>query len=472
MKSIYRFSIVVFGILLLFLYTSCKKFVEIPPAPNLIVSDQVFSDSADANAAVLGMYTNMVGPNSTSLGAYNGAISIYTGLSSDELYSTRGIANENAIYANAVLPTNNIIPVFWSGGTGSYSIIYKANAIIEGLSKSATISTTVKNQLIGEAKVVRAFCYFNLINLYGAVPLITSTDYNVNAVLPRTSVDSIYQQITTDLTSAQSLLPVSYPSIGKARPNRFTAEALLARVYLYQRKWTEAETVSSDIINSGVYSLESNLNNVFLAGKNESIWEVIPTQSGYETAEGFFFIPTSTTVKPKYVISNSLLNAFEPGDERKVVGNWLKVNTVSGITYYYPTKYKLGRDNNTTPLENYVVFRLAEQYLIRAEAMAQQNKLTDAASDLNKIRNRAGLANTTATTQTDLLTAIYHERRVELFCEWGHRWFDLKRTGQVDAVMSIVAPQKGGIWNTNWQLYPIALSELQANPYLIQNPGY
>ena len=115
-----------------------------------------------------------------------------------------------------------------------------------------------------------------------------------------------------------------------------------------------------------------------------------------------------------------------------------------------------------------MVIRLAEQYLIRAEARAQQNKLGEAKTDLDVLRNRAGLPGTTASTQSQILNAVLHERQVELFSEMGHRWIDLKRTGQIDAILSV---EKTG-WNTNASLYPIQLSQLEANLNLKQNPGY
>jgi hypothetical protein len=113
--------------------------------------------------------------------------------------------------------------------------------------------------------------------------------------------------------------------------------------------------------------------------------------------------------------------------------------------------------------------RLGEQYLIRAEAEAHLNDNTNAIKDLNIIRNRAGLANYAgATDQTSVLTAIMHERQVELFCEWGNRWFDLKRTGTIDAVLGAEKPG----WQPYIALYPVPLTEIQSNPFLIQNPGY
>ena len=122
--------------------------------------------------------------------------------------------------------------------------------------------------------------------------------------------------------------------------------------------------------------------------------------------------------------------------------------------------------------EYIIVLRLAEQYLIRAEARAQQGNLTGAIEDLDIIRARAGLPHTAATTREDLLHAIAHERQVELFTEWGHRWFDMKRTNTIDIIMPAVCEQKGGTWDSRWSLYPIPLKEVQRAPNIKQNPGY
>jgi hypothetical protein len=119
-----------------------------------------------------------------------------------------------------------------------------------------------------------------------------------------------------------------------------------------------------------------------------------------------------------------------------------------------------------------VVLRLAEQYLIRAEARAQQGNLLDAQADLNIIRSRAGLSDRSINNVDLLLTAIMHERQVELFSEWGHRWLDLKRTNTVNAVMSVITPQKGGTWSSNWAWFPIPQSEIRTNVKLKQNLGY
>jgi hypothetical protein len=168
-------------------------------------------------------------------------------------------------------------------------------------------------------------------------------------------------------------------------------------------------------------------------------------------------------------ISQSLFNTFEAGDTRFT--NWLRVSTTTtpAASWYFPAKYK----SNIAGTEYNILLRFSEQYLIRAEARANLNtNLSGAKDDLNAIRNRSGLPNTTANSQIDILTAVAKERRVELFTEMGHRFYDLKRTGAIDAVMTIAAPLKGGTWNSQKQIWPIPTSDIIANPNLTQAPGY
>jgi hypothetical protein len=169
-------------------------------------------------------------------------------------------------------------------------------------------------------------------------------------------------------------------------------------------------------------------------------------------------------------MDTALVNAFEPGDKR--LTNWVRVVPVSGanpaITYYFPNKYTTAAASS----ENEIILRLAEIYLIRAEARAHQNNISGAQADLNAVRTRAGLPNTTATDATGLLNAIAHERRVELFTENANRFFDLKRTGTIDSVMTAFAPQKGATWSHYMQLFPIPTNDLIQDPNLTANPGY
>jgi hypothetical protein len=455
-------EITILIIVITFFCTSCKKFVEVPPPKNQLINEAVFADSADATAAVLGLYINMM--QSVSLAFANGGMTLYPALSSDELFPTGSNSNEKEFYSNSMTAANSINGGLW---TNAYSLIYNANACLEGLASAKTLSQTCKSQLTGEMKVVRALLYFDLVNLYGKVPLVTTTDYHKNEILARTGVEQVYASIISDLTDAQALLKPGYPTSGRLRPNLFTATSLLAKVYLFQGKWDMAEKSASEVINAGLYSLEPDLNNVFLSTSNEAIWKLSPILRGFETWEGYYFVPLSNTIVPRYAICTNLLSAFEISDARKA--SWLKNSKVNGTEYFYPYKYKLGYDGLSVPKENFVVFRLAEQYLIRAEARARQNNITGALEDLNMIRKRAALSDITATDQNMVLAAVTHERQTELFCEWGNRWLDLKRWGQAGTVLSLI---KGANWQDQDLLYPIPQAEISKNPSLTQNAGY
>jgi starch-binding outer membrane protein, SusD/RagB family len=452
--------------------TSCKKFVEIDPPQTQLVTASVFNNSASATAALTNIYTQMY-TNTTSY-----KISQSTGLLSDELknYSTR--TPQTQYYANAMVATQTNGE--WSN---AYSYIYQANAIIEALENSTTINSTVVNQLTGEAKFIRAFWHFYLVNAYGDVPLVTTTDYTVNGTIARTPKIEVFQQIITDLKDAQNLLNSNFvdasntnTTADRVRPTKWAATALLARAYLYTGDWANAEAQSTVVIaNISQFGLEPDLNKVFLKNSKETVWQLatpLPANN-QNTQDGFFYIRVgapSTANNGSSTLSAQLLNSFESSDQRKV--NWVSSLTVNGNTHYFPYKYKVR--NASTISEYTMVLRLAELYLIRAEARAQQNNISGAQSDLNAIRTRAGLSNITAGTQSGLLSAILQERKVELFTEWGHRWFDLIRTNNINSVMSLVAPLKGTTWNSDGTqtLYPIPQKDRDSNPNLSQNLGY
>lgn len=448
---------------ILFTITSCKKMVEVAPPVNEIVTANVFADSSNANAAVVGIYINIMN-SSFDFNLGNGTMAIYTGMSADDLFPTRGLPEEDEFFQNNIQanPDNYINFNFWQS---TYKYLYQANACIDGLNNSTALSETMKNRLIGECKFIRAYLYFNLVNLYGDVPLITSIDFHNNAVLPRAMQADIWKLIEDDLRSAQTLLPEN-SGTSRIRPGKSAAAALLARVYLYQGRWSDCELLSSLIINNSAYGLETDLNKVFLPPSKEVLWQIRPVDPGYNTPLGAQLNPTPAG-KPRYGITDNLMTSFEIGDARKQA--WIKSKIVSSITYNYPFKYKLRFDGNTSPSEYFVTLRLAEIYLIRAEARAKQNNLTGAKDDLNKIRNRAGLVNTDAASQSDIISAIERERRTELFTEEAHRWFDLKRTGRAN---SVLAPIKSPNWKSTDELYPVPFNEILYNPFLTQNPGY
>jgi len=441
------------------LSTSCNKLIEIPSHPDdKLSTDRVYSDSLNVMSALVGLYTNM---HTAGYGGYifSSDLTIYAGMSSDELMPS---SNFNLDYpSNELISTNGEVNTLWSS---AYMGIYQCNAFLEGVTDNKNISEGLQRQVRGEGLVTRALYYFQLVNLYGGVPMITTTDFQTNAKKPRASTDSIYALIISDLTTAVSLLQEKYPSAGHLRPNLHTARALLARVYLYRGEWQKAADLSSQIIGSNTYQL-IELNKIFWDGSKEAIWQLPYTINGSQTADANYLTPTYVGGTPSYKLTDWQMNAFEAGDLRQT--SWTFPVTVNGVTYNCAAKYK--NSYSGTPIEDYTFFRLGEQYLIRAEALAHLDLLDSARGDINTIRTRAGLGGTTAVTKDEVLLAIEHERRVELFCELGHRWYDLKRTGRAGEVLSA---EKTTGWQDTDALYPIPLQEMRTNQFLTQNPGY
>ena len=446
------------------LSVSCRKLISIPPnPPTEIPQTLVFSDSTDIQAAVAGVYANFKATGS-STSWMNGSITVTAGLSADELTSNSAYDQLDPQFANnAVAIDNSTVASDWKQ---AYSDLYQINVCLENISGTTVVSDSLRNLLAGQLKVIRAWYYFHMVNLWGGVPVVTSSNYMANAVLPRAPVDTVYALIQSDLADARTLLPAAYAYSDRARPNLYVAEALSAKVYLYRQDWVNAAAMATQVINSGMYSLLSDLNGVFLDGSNEAIWQ-LPAAGAYnQTAEGAVFNPPSWAPTPAFSFTTFQQNAFETGDLR--LQNWVQTVVVNGQTYSYPYKYK-NKNNPAATTEDYMFLRLSEQYLILAEAEAEQNQLTAALTNLNVVRTRAGLAGSTASNQTDVLSAIMHERQTELFCEWGNRWYDLKRTGTIDQVLGA---EKPGIWQSYAALYPVPKTELQNNPFLVQNTGY
>jgi hypothetical protein len=484
MLSVYKLKIFKVGVLFIFLVAmGCEKFVVVDAPTTSVNEENVYKTDATAIAVLTAIYAQKV---SDGLFTGRAGISLLSGLSADELTLANVVADNRLIayYKNELRtgPNENYGIDLWRS---VFNYIFRCNAALEGLGNSGSLTPAVKKQLLGEARFMRAFFYFYLVNFLGDAPLVVTTDPAVNAVLFRSSVPLVYQQIVADLKEAQQLLSENYlnkdlQNYGGApervRPTKWAATALLARTYLYLADYANAETEASKIIsNTTRFSLPA-LNSAFLKNSAEAIWQLQPVQLGRNTEDAFTFILPVTgpnaNANPVY-LSPQLLNAFEPGDLRRKGGNWVDSVIVSGTTYFYPAKYKATTTSGATS-EYLMVLRLAELYLIRAEARAHQNNIGDAQNDLNKVRTRAGLPGTKANDKKALVTALLNERQVEFFTEWGHRWLDLKRIGNVDAVMSVVTPLKanGRQWKPYQQLYPVLYNDILMNPNLSQNNGY
>ncbi|MFY9464349.1 MAG: RagB/SusD family nutrient uptake outer membrane protein, partial [Sediminibacterium sp.] len=411
-----------------------------------------------------GLYSYMYQLNNASSTFGGLHTTIYTGMSADEL--NRPSLPTDPFLINNIPPTESAISSMW---LSCYTIIYNANAILEGLDASGNITIAMKRQLRGEALFIRAFVHFYLVNLFGDVPLVLTTDVRQTATIGRTPVASVYERIVTDLLESKSLLSEGYSNSNneRVRVNRFAASAFLARVYLYTGAWQSAiEAADAVIDNSGLYELSADLNTVFYKNSKEAVWQFYSFGGDGHTTVGAALVPASATSIPNYTMTDYLMNTFESGDQRATT--WVATSTSNSQVYYRPYKYRQRVATTGATGEYDMVLRLAEQYLIRAEAKAQLNDIAGAQEDLNKIRNRAGLLNTSASDKDALLAAIEKERQVELFVEWGHRWLDLKRTRRIDAILS---PIKSG-WQSARQLFPLPAVELSKNPALEQNAGY
>jgi hypothetical protein len=445
--------------LLLLMVWSCDSFVEVDLPKSQLTRVTVFEDYATANAAMADVFSKL-----RDKGVLTGTqfgLSNYLGNFADELTFYGSASNATAaFYTNTILPSNSTLTLFWNS---SYNQIYASNAVLEGV-RASSLSAKEKAQLEGEALFVRGLLHFYLLQLFGDVPYITTTDYQTNSTVTRMPEQLVYDNIISDLKTASELLLPAYSGTERVRPNSFAVKALSARVYLYKKDWDKASKMATEVIDhTALYVFEENPEKVFLKGSTEAIWQFMPTVAGKNTDEGALF--TFISGPPSLIaLSSSLINSFAANDLRKL--RWTTAVSNASGTWYYASKYKESKVSAASK-EYSMVLRLTEQYLIRAEARAQLENHIGAKQDLNKIRKRAGLLDVEASTKDEILEAIIQERRKELFTEYGHRFFDLKRTDKLDAVLSV----KPG-WDTTDRLLPIPESEFIANPNLgSQNPG-
>ncbi|MFT4022793.1 MAG: RagB/SusD family nutrient uptake outer membrane protein [Flavihumibacter sp.] len=438
--------------------------METASPQNKIEDKLVFDNDVVAMSAVNGLY----GYNFISSSYHDTYKWLYTGYSADEIQYYTLSTNIDQFATNDILNSNTVCWDFWKV---PYKAIYQSNLIIEGFEKSAVLSAAVKREGVAVAKFFRALNYLNLVTAFGDVPLILASDLESSKSMARTNAAEVYKQIVKDLQDAKEGLQGN--TNGNVYVNEKSATALLARTYLYNRQWQEAADASAELITgplNGGLALE-NISNVFLRSSKETILAISSNGSSTTyinyTYAGSITVPATSAIQATYQLTNSLLNAFEENDLRRTA--W--VGTVGTPETFFPYKYK----QKSPPLdaamyEDQVLIRLAEMYLIRAEANAQLGNLAEAASDLNAIRNRAGLYDlATDLSQADLLLAVEQERRVELFAEYGHRWADLVRTGRADAVLGAYKPDT---WKSTDALYPIYFKEFEYNGNLTQNPGY
>lgn len=464
MKYLFRACFQCILAIILFAGASCEKFLAIPTPNDKLATEVVFSDSASASLAVSGVLSRF-----TDAGFLSAQVR-WAGFSADELVNGYADVELEQIATNNIHPDNTLIRNLWSA---IYEHLYQINSSIEGIGSSDGIAPNAAAQLMGELRFLRAYVLFYAVNNWGDVPLPLTPDYRTNEQLPRASSGEVYGQIVDDLRYSVENLPLEYIDSERARPNKLAAMALLARVYLYREEWELAAQYAAEVIGSDWYWPLDAVGGAFLKESKETIWQLFPASliPGIWTYDGNYFVPPSLTneVVPYYLIPEGFYDDFEADDLRKAV--WIGVKEIAGANYYFPYKYKVRSGPfSSVPTEYTKMLRLSEQLLIRAEAYAKLGNLADAIDDLNVIRQRAGLNELPMELDSEqILAAVAEERKHELLCEWGHRWFDLKRTHRADAVL---APIKGANWQQTDTLWPIPQSQLLTNPNLVQNDGY
>lgn len=350
-----------------------------------------------------------------------------------------------------ILPGNTGIDGIW---TSAYEAINVANSVIDAVPGMNDMDAEEKNIALAELYFVRALNHFNVLTCFGDVPIkIVPTKGTAGVNVPRESTTAVYDQIIADLEFAELHLPATGT---KVRATRFAATALLARVYLYKQDYAQAIAKATKVIDNGNYTLIANYRSIFVDGSAETIFEIDFTALNRNRIAIYNF-PKTLKGEQEVVPNSALIATYTSPDER------LNASIATAAGKPYAIKY----DDIAVGEDNVIILRLAEMYLIRAEANARlEQNLILVQSDINKIRSRAELGITGAASYDALLLAIEEERRIEFAFE-GHRWYDLVRTGRATELLENVT-------NINKTLFPIPSSEIltNSNPDMKQNPGY
>ncbi len=477
-KTIYKSSILLLSI---FFLQSCSNDFLDTPAPNL--SDAVyFSNDGAALSALAGVYDPLGWYDNMQVDEW----AIGDVVSDDAEKGGENDADQADIYAISIFNANAENGLIREKWQAPYVGIGRANKLIEGITDNDKISESVRSRVIAEAKFLRGLYYFQLAKVFGGVPIVTKVLSPSEFTLPRNTLEETWAQIESDLTDAKSVLSKKsdLPTSEKGRATWGAASALLVKAYIFQEKWTEAEALAKEIVNSLEYDLEPSYEDIFRLSHDNGIESVFDIQYA-NLNTGDWGDDQEGTITPVFQGSRlnggygfdcptqDLFDEFEAGDPRLKAtiisdGDVLWEGTPDEETIYtiYPQnptgyhsrKYQLPASEKGAESEdplNWRFIRFAEVLLWQAEAAAHNG--SDWETPLNRVRNRAGLSNTN---QTDGLKAVYHERRVELAME-GHRYWDLVRTGRGNLMNG---------YSDNKRYFLIPSIEMSLNPNLEQNP--
>lgn len=454
----------------LFLLYSCNKWLDVGTAGAEGGTDAFFESDAAATAGMRGIYEGAM----QELGLLHGEVSRVCTEYGGEIRWQGPPGDEEKLCRGQVDERSRFLAPMWQSG---YHCIVRCNAFLDMLERSPGVSAGLRAMLQGEARLLRAVCYFYLAVLFDHIPLVLGAAPPETAQVGQVPAAVVFAQVLKDLEAAAVLLPAVHPhsfadSLHHTRAERGAAHALLARVHLYLHDDAQAAYYASLVIGSGLYALSEDLAATFQRNSPEVIFQLRPVNGRFLTSEGNLF-QREYQGNAMYALSPMILQAFEPGDGRAL--HWTQPKQAGAASHAYAYKYRISASQPRT--EYNVLCRLAELYLIRAEARARLGAVGDALADLGTLRLRAGVGPVGATSMEGTLRLVTQERRAELFCEWGFHWLDLKRwaglpTGDVlqQYAQRLLAQRPG--WRMHQLHFPLPRVELDKNRNLVQNAGY
>jgi starch-binding outer membrane protein, SusD/RagB family len=442
---------------LLILFFAACDVLDVEPYHS-IPADQAITNKADVESAINGVYSSL-----QAVGYYGRNYIVVGDLTADNLTWTGTTAGYNQIDNNSILADNVIVEGMWSAIYSTISRVNYAMAALPGLVTAEEITDAEKSAFEAELRFIRAMAHFDLARMFGPVPIrtavVTAEDDDLN--VPRQALSEVYQAVYDDLEAAADDIR---ENIVRGKTSKAAVLALMARVKLFHYSLTgdtdmlvDAAALSTEVIDDFGLTVEPDFSKLFDGNPNsESIFEVnFGEQDRNRFAEYFF--PTSLSGRREFAPTEKLFDAFGEDDARRDVSIAFDGSNLYGIKYH----------DIETGTDNVYVLRLAEMYLIRAEALVMLNdKLDEARDDINVIRERAGLEPITTTAPAQLEKEIMDMRQLEFAFE-GHRWFDLVRTGKAIDVLE-------GIAEECQYLFPIPLGELLTNFHegMYQNDCY
>lgn len=484
-KNIIRYAWI---LICVFVFTSCEDFLEENPKDR-VANSNYYQTEDDAISAVNSIYAWLGSYDLTygnTAGIYHSTFWVTVGLASDEMNNNQlGAPQLDQISTFSHNSENAALLEIWQM---HYKAINTANIAIDRV-PGIDMDTELRSRLVNEAKFLRGLLYFNMVRMFGSIPLLLSETEPLNP--PQASVEDIYEQIELDLTDAESL-PVSYPKgNGLGRATSGAAKSLLAKIYLTQNKFQLCFDKAKEVVDSKQYELWNEYSDVFkLSSRNGkeaifsvgfgdaagaiSFWEVGQFNVRLLPAELTQEIPEISNTQGWQVATNTLYNSFDVTDKRRDAVFMTSFNRKDGSTVnldkiYFQKYWDQEADPTAGGSANdFPVIRYADVLLMCAEAGARINEFGDANTCLNEVRNRAGLSDVYINNTNDLIDAVLLERYKELACE-GHRWFDLVRTNTLAEKVNIA---KGISPVDKYKLFPIPLREIDLNSNLKQNQDY